>query len=197
VNGSGRTGPIASALPNIDLTVAKSHTGTFNQGNVGQYTITVSNIGTDPTIGTVTVTDTLPSGLTAIGISGTGWTSCTATPVVGPGSLSCQRSDALARGSSYPAITLTVSVANGAPATVTNSVRVAGGGEVNTANDSASDPTSITQPIPTLSWWGLEETRWATRTRGCAGSISRSRKWSDLAASVAARRRPARTAPAR
>src|SRR5207248_2245016 len=47
--------------------------------------------------------------------------------------------------SSYPAITLTVSVANNAPASVTNVATVSGGGELNTANDSASDPTIITQ----------------------------------------------------
>src|SRR5262249_56837302 len=44
-----------------------------------------------------------------------------------------------------PALTITVSVASNAPASVTNTATVAGGGEVNTANDSASDPTNITQ----------------------------------------------------
>src|SRR6202011_3135456 len=34
---------------------------------------------------------------------------------------------------------------NNAPASVTNTATVAGGGEVNTANDSASDATTITQ----------------------------------------------------
>jgi hypothetical protein len=54
------------------------------------------------------------------------------------------RSDALANGSSYSALTLTVSVANNAPASITNTANVAGGGEVNTANDNASDLTTIT-----------------------------------------------------
>ena len=128
---------INAAVP--DLTITKSHTGSFFQGQSGAtYTITVSNIGSGSTSGTVTVSDTLPTGLTATAISGTGWT-CTL------GTLTCTRSDALASAASYPAITLTVTVAGNAPASVTNSANVSGGGEVNTANDTASDPTTVTQ----------------------------------------------------
>ena len=36
-----------------------------------------------------------------------------------------------------------MNVAGNAPACVTNSVTVSGGGELNTANDTASDPTTI------------------------------------------------------
>jgi Ca2+-binding RTX toxin-like protein len=120
-----------------DLTISKSHTGNFTQGQTGaQYTITVSNTGSAPTGGTVTVVDTLPAGLTATAISGTGW-SCTL------GTLTCTRSDALAASTSYPDITLTVNVASNAPASVTNSAAVSGGGEQNTGNNTANDPTTI------------------------------------------------------
>ena len=92
----------------------ESHVGNFTQGQVGAtYTITATNSGFAATSGTVTVTDTLPAGLTATAISGTGWT-CVL------GTLTCTRSDALAAGASYPAITLTVNVANNAAASVTN-----------------------------------------------------------------------------
>ena len=75
-----------------DLTIAKSHTGNFTQGQVGAtYSITATNSGSAATSGTVTVTDTLPAGLTATAISGTGWT-CVL------GTLTCTRSDALAAG---------------------------------------------------------------------------------------------------
>jgi hypothetical protein len=63
--------------------------------------------------------------------------------VVGPGVLSCSRSDALAAGASYADITLIVNVAASAPSPVTNVVTVAGGNEVNTANDTASDPPPL------------------------------------------------------
>jgi hypothetical protein len=88
----------------------------------------------------VTVVDTLPAGLTATAISGTGWTCTLAT-------LTCTRSDVLAPGASYPAITLTVSVASSASSTLTNSATVSGGGETNTANDTASDSTSVGPPV--------------------------------------------------
>jgi uncharacterized repeat protein (TIGR01451 family) len=129
--------------PQADLTLTKTHAGNFAQGQTGAtYTLTASNAGSAPTSGTVTVTDTLPAGLTATAISGTGW-SCTL------GSLICTRSDALAAGSSYPPITLTVNVADNAALSVTNNATVSGGGEANTSNDSASDATTITQ-LPDL-----------------------------------------------
>jgi hypothetical protein len=49
----------------------------------------------------------------------------------------------LAAAARYPAITLTVNVANNAPASVTNTATVAGGGESNTANNTANDVTTI------------------------------------------------------
>jgi uncharacterized repeat protein (TIGR01451 family) len=125
----------APTLP--DLTLTKTHAGSFAQGQTGAtYTLTVSNAGTGSTAGTVTVGDALPAGLTATAFSGTGW-SCTLSP------LSCTRSTALAAGASYPALTLTVNVSASAPASVTNTATVGGGGETNTANDGASDVTTI------------------------------------------------------
>lgn len=127
-----------ATAPAPDLTVAKSHVGNFAQGQFGAtYTITVTNGGTLSTSGVVSVTDTLPSGLTASGIAGPGW-ACTQPG--GP----CTRSDALPAGSSYPPITLTVNVAPAALASVTNSVTVSGGGETNTTNNTATDPTTVT-----------------------------------------------------
>ena len=118
--------------------MTKTHAGTLTQGQTGApYTVTVRNSGTGPTSGLVTVVDTLPSGLTATALSGTGW-SCTV------GTLTCTRSDALGSGASYPAMTVTVSVASTAPASVTNLATVSGGGQTDTANDSASDVTAIT-----------------------------------------------------
>jgi uncharacterized repeat protein (TIGR01451 family) len=120
-----------------DLTITKSDSGNFYQGQTGaQYTITVSNVG-GATNGTqVSVTDTLPSGLTATAISGTGWT-CVL------GTLSCTRSDVLAAGSSYPPITLTVNVSQTAGSPLLNTATVSGGGDTNSANNTASDLTAV------------------------------------------------------
>ncbi|MCU1260338.1 MAG: hypothetical protein JWO80_3223 [Bryobacterales bacterium] len=152
----------AAGVP--DLTVTKTHTGNFTQGGTGSYTITVNNVGSSATTGTVTMTDTVPTGLTATALSGTGWT-CALTP-----SVNCTRSNTLAGGTSYPAITLTVSVASNAPATVTNTATVAGGGETNTANDTASDPTTISVPgVPDLT---VTKSHAGNFTQGGTGSYT-------------------------
>jgi uncharacterized repeat protein (TIGR01451 family) len=151
-DGTGTSVPVtglpATATTTVlvaDLTIAKSHTGNFTQGDAGDtYQIVVTNSGTAPTSGQVTVTENPPAGLLPTGLAGTGWT-CTVTP------LSCNRSDALANGASYPPITLTTSVAVNAPTSLINSATVSGGGEVNTANDTATDTTTINQlPGPPL-----------------------------------------------
>ncbi len=119
-----------------DLTIAKTHTGDFIPGNSYDYAITVTNSGNGSTRGTVTVTDTIPAGLTATAMSGLGWTCDLPTTT-------CTRTTALAAGAAYPQITLTVSVSYSAPPTVTNIATVAGGGDHNGANNTASDPTTI------------------------------------------------------
>ena len=103
-------------------TLTKVHNGTFTQGGTGTYTITAKNSGTGATTGTVTVSDAVPTGLTASTATGTGW-GCTVAVTV-----SCTRSDSLAAGASYPSITLTVMIATNAPASVTNTAAVSGGG---------------------------------------------------------------------
>lgn len=119
-----------------DLTIAKTHAGNFTQGQTGaQYTITVSNSGGAPS-GGATVTDTLPTGLTATAISGTGWT---CTQPGGP----CSSSDTVTDLGSYPPLTLTVNVALGTPASITNRADVSGGGESNTTNNTAYDQTTV------------------------------------------------------
>ncbi|MFF4730341.1 hypothetical protein ACFY3M_34445, partial [Streptomyces mirabilis] len=131
---------ISYGPPGPSLTIGKSHSGSFARGQSGSYTLTVGNDGIDATDGTtVTVTDTLPAGLTATSLSGTGWTCTLAT-------LTCTRSDVLPSGSSYPPITLKVDVSCKAPSTVTNTASATGGGD--TATRTATDPTTITGACP-------------------------------------------------
>ncbi|MBZ5724083.1 MAG: FG-GAP-like repeat-containing protein [Acidobacteriia bacterium] len=122
--------------PPAALSIAKTHAGNFTAGQAGAtYTVNVSNgAAAGSTSGTVTVTETVPSGLALVSMAGTGWT-CPASGTT------CTRSDVLAPGSSYPAITVTVNVAANAPSQVTNQVSVSGGGS---ASLSASDVTNIT-----------------------------------------------------
>src|SRR5262249_8133798 len=127
--------------PSPDLAIALTHApDPFIVGQTGTYTITVSNVGNAATSGTVNVGAFLPQGLAFNAASGTGW-SCSISP------FNCQRSNALAAVASYPAISVTVNVLAGGPGGVTTSVNVAGGGEFNTSNDSASDHANVTAPV--------------------------------------------------
>ncbi len=128
-----------------DLAITKSHKGNFKQGQTGAtYSIKVSNVGMGPTSGKVTVTDTMPpAGLTATSMVGSGWSCDVST-------YTCTRSDVLASGESYPTIALKVTVASDAPASVTNTAKVSGGGDVSTANNTANDPTTIVAAYPVL-----------------------------------------------
>ena len=124
------------------LSIAKTHAGNFVLGQQGTYSLTVSNAASaGPTSGLVTVTETVPSGLTLISMSGTGWTCSN-------GGNTCIRVDVLAAGTSYPPITVTVNVAGSASSPQVNSVSVTGGGS-NQAN--GSDTTTILQASPFFS----------------------------------------------
>lgn len=128
---------LVTVVPPPELRIEKSHVGDFYQGQGdAQYTLEVSNIGPGDTynISPVVVSDSLPASMTAVSISGDGWACSTAT-------VSCQRTDVLATGSSYPAITLTVAVATDAPQNVINSASVSGGGDA--AGDTTEDPSKI------------------------------------------------------
>src|SRR5438874_11942758 len=90
--------PAVAAGPVADMTIAKGHNGNFTQGDAGDtYTLTATNSGNHASSGTVTVVDTLPSGLAATNITGSGWSCTLAT-------LTCTRSDTLAASSGYAAI---------------------------------------------------------------------------------------------
>jgi probable HAF family extracellular repeat protein len=117
------------------LSVASAHTGNFAPGQQGAaYSVTVTNAATAPTTtGAITATETLPAGLTLVSMAGDGWT-CPS------GTTSCNRSDPLSPGSSYPPITVTVNVGGDATSPQVNWVSVSQG-SVWLAN--ASDSTVI------------------------------------------------------
>ena len=148
VSGGGSAGAnitdstIINASGAPALRIAKTHVGNFTQGQQNAaYTVTVSNTaGAGPTTGLVTVTETAPSGLTLVGMAGTGWTCANTT---------CTRTDALAAGASYPAIAVTVNVAANATSPQVNAVAVSGGGS---AAANTTDSTVITNTTaPALS----------------------------------------------
>ncbi|HET9180669.1 MAG TPA: hypothetical protein VFP59_00940 [Candidatus Angelobacter sp.] len=142
--GSGNQAAATIDVNAPDLAITKTHVGKFTRGQTGaQYTIAVSNVGFGPTVGAVTVVDTPPNIVHTIvptAISGTGWTCTLAT-------LTCTRSDALASGSSYPPITLTVNIPINIKNVFTNTATVSGGGDVNPNDNTATDTVNLGPPI--------------------------------------------------
>ena len=141
---NGATDPtvIAAPSPGMDLSITKRHSPpTVVPGQIFSYFITVLNVGGSPSSGEVTVTETPPAGLTVTALSGAGWT-CTVP------TRTCTRSDALPPQSSYPDIIVTTTVGPGVvPGTVINTAVVAGGGDPNPGNNTATDPTEVTSPV--------------------------------------------------
>ncbi|HEX4594099.1 MAG TPA: hypothetical protein VH157_07480 [Bryobacteraceae bacterium] len=122
------------------LSISKSHTGNFTQGDIGDvYTLVVTNVSGAPfTTGLVTVTEYPPTGLSVTSMSGSGWT-CSFP--------NCTRTDVLLAGQSYPSISVVVNVAANAPGSMTNQATVIGGGSL---PGTASDTTTILPPSPVL-----------------------------------------------
>jgi uncharacterized repeat protein (TIGR01451 family) len=121
VGSSGATLTDLGALPAFaDLQMTKATTSGFQVGQNATYSLTVKNNGPQSASGTITVTDTLPSGLTYVSASGTGW-SCSAAGAV----VTCTNAGPVASGVTMNAITLTVAVAAGAVPSVTNTASVA------------------------------------------------------------------------
>src|SRR5205823_10114622 len=83
--------PTAINAPN--LTILKSHTGDFNVGQPGTYTITIGNNGKTATVGTVTVTDVMPFSMNPSSAIGPGWSCSITRDVFNKTIVTCSRSD--------------------------------------------------------------------------------------------------------
>lgn len=135
----------------VDFAITSTPSGNFAAGGTGTYTLGVTSNGPDtysPT-DTITVTDTLPTGLSYSSASGTGWTCGDVGQVV-----TCTASNVtVASGGSLPNITLNVTVANTVASSVTNTATVASNPNLdyNTANNTATNNTTIVEPDLTTS----------------------------------------------
>ena len=132
-----------------DLTIIKTHTGSFVQGGTGTFTLHVSNIGHAGVAANSAVrVNEFPgptSGLTVTSMTGTGW-AC--LPPFDSPTGGCARNDTLASGASYPDITVTVSVASNAPAVAFNSASVSEQAiEESTINNSDTNVAVVTPPL--------------------------------------------------
>ncbi len=79
----------------VDLAVTKTSLPEFRIGTVGSYTLTVRNVGNAPSVGAITVVDTLPASLRFSSADGPGW-SCGASGSI----VTCTAAGPLAAGAS-------------------------------------------------------------------------------------------------
>ncbi len=132
---------VIDGVPTPDLQVVKTHTGNFVAGVNNTFTLTVTNVGSGPTTGTITVVDTLPVELTYLSAVGVNWTCSHAAGV-----MTCTyNGPALASGLSAPTITVTVTPNTlGGPFTNTATVTTVGDG--NLTNDTDTDDVQTDAP---------------------------------------------------
>lgn len=123
--GSFNGGNLYASLTNASMpslfSIILKHIAPFTKGETGTYRIVVSDTGSEPVLGPVTVAMTLPSGLSYNSSSGSGWTFDNST-------LTFTQSGTLNPGSSYPTILLNVNVAEDAPSTITPTATVSASG---------------------------------------------------------------------
>lgn len=138
-----------------DLSIVKSHTGSFILGKNGTYSLAVSNLGPSTSPGPITVTDPLPPGETFASASGSGWTCTTATGAGRRPTVGCTLPGTVSVGQAAPVISLVVGVTADAYPSVTNTASVAGdpsdpATDPASSNNSSADPVTPT-PVASLS----------------------------------------------
>ncbi len=129
-------GDLASVPLYATLSVAQS-ASTFVAGGTGTYTLTVNNAGPNTTVGTMTLIDTLPTGVTYVSGTGNGWTFSVSGQTV-----TMTYTVNTPAGSSAPPVTLNVSIAPTVTGSVTNSVNVST--NIFTTNTTAETGTLVT-----------------------------------------------------
>ncbi len=122
-----------------DLTIKKTLIDGPTADRTVTYRVSVTNVGDQPTVGTVSVTDTLPTGLTPVSATGTGWTCdqrvtevvCTLDSVIEPGATSD--------------VTLVGTIAKGVTTDLTNRASVVSDDDLDNVVDSADEGTALVE----------------------------------------------------
>jgi len=142
--GTSEALPFKVVLPFPDLSITSAHVGNLSAGFNGVYAVSIVNAGTAATTGALTVTDTLPTGMTFVSGTGAGW-SCSASGQ----KVTCANPESLAAGASTT-LTLTVAIGGSAAAHVFHAPAVSVGGDLISSNDTASDFTLVATLSPHL-----------------------------------------------
>ena len=130
-----------------DLSIASTHSGSFQPGGTGSYVYTVSDgAQAGPTTGPVTVTVPVPTGMTPVSAAGSGW-SCS----IAGQTATCTRSDVLKPGASYPPLTVNVSVGQGTAGQLITTASAATSPDASPQTATTSDTITVDPPALNLS----------------------------------------------
>jgi uncharacterized repeat protein (TIGR01451 family) len=132
----------SSVLGNSDLSLTNTLQGSLTAGSNATYLVKVSNGGPGAALSRITVTDTLPAGVTFVSATGPGW-SCSAAGQT----VTCTTDDDLAAGASST-ITLVVAVpASALGSTLTNTASVSNSEtDATSADRTASAAATVVAP---------------------------------------------------
>jgi uncharacterized repeat protein (TIGR01451 family) len=125
----------------LDLAILKNHSGDFEIGQSGEYTINVINVGSESIESPITVTDNLPIGLTPTSVIAQGWEPCDISEQL----LTCVYSNTtgLSPSINLPPLSLSVVVDERAAPEVTNFAVVSNDDDSNADNNITTDTTTI------------------------------------------------------
>jgi hypothetical protein len=131
-----------------DLSVTSNNSpSSFRQGDTGDsITFTVTNNGPGSSGGTVTLAETVPTGFTVTGMSGSGWTCAAGQFPASSGTVSCTTSATIAATNTYPTLTATINVSSGAASSVANSATISGSMDDTTGNNTTTDTITVLAP---------------------------------------------------
>lgn len=128
---------VVPTLPVSDLSIAMTRGGATSVGGKATYTLVVSNNGPYTEAGPITVTNTLPAGMSFISASGVNWTCTNSGQVV-----TCTYKPSMAPNTTAAPLVITAAVNQSG--SMTNNATVAGTADNNSANNSVSNTFTAT-----------------------------------------------------
>ena len=139
-----------TATAKADLSIVKQLSGTAAAGQTATWTIDVTNFGPSDSASPITVTDTVPSGLSNVSAAGTDWT-CGA---VSAGAVTCTRSADLPVGAA-PRLTFSGLVSSSFSGNIANTATVA---STTTDPVTSNNSSTATNPVDAATSISLQKT---------------------------------------
>jgi uncharacterized repeat protein (TIGR01451 family) len=123
-----------------DAGILKTADGTWVSGNAGVFRLVVTNYGAAVPAGTISVTDTLPPGMTLVGGAGSGWSCGSSNPVT------CTYSGSAGQGQTLPPLLITVTLGEMGHATNTAVVSMSGVSDSVPNNNTSTITVNVSPP---------------------------------------------------